>query len=52
MADSRWQAIRQATPLGYGVDPEDVARAVIFLMKNDYVTGHTLRIDAGTLLRR
>ncbi len=51
MAESRWQAIRQATPLGFGVDPEDVARGVVFLMKNDYVTGHTLRIEAGTLLR-
>jgi NAD(P)-dependent dehydrogenase (short-subunit alcohol dehydrogenase family) len=51
MADSRWQAIRQATPLGYGVEPEDIAQGVVFLMKNDYVTGHTLRIDAGTLLR-
>lgn len=52
MAESRWQAISRTTPLGFGVEPEDVARAVVFLMKNDYVTGHILRVDAGTLLHR
>ncbi len=52
MAEPRWQAISQATPLGQGVEPEQVAQGVVFLMKNDYVTGHSLRVDAGTLLHR
>ncbi|MGH2620161.1 MAG: SDR family NAD(P)-dependent oxidoreductase [Anaerolineales bacterium] len=52
MAEPRWQAISRATPLGVGVEPEQVARGVVFLMKNDYVTGHSLRVDAGTLLHR
>ena len=30
--------------------PEDIADAVLFLMKNGYVTGITLRIDGGGLL--
>lgn len=27
--------------------PEDVARAVVFLIENDYVTGETLHVDGG-----
>lgn len=50
MAEPRWRAIRRETPLGVGVEPEEVARGVVFLMKNDYVTGHSLRVDAGSLL--
>jgi len=52
MAEPRWEAIGRATPLGGLVEPEQVARAVVFLMKNDYVTGHSLRVDAGSLLHR
>jgi len=52
MAEPRWQAIGRATPLGVGVEPEEVASGVVFLMKNEYMTGHSLRIDAGTLLYR
>lgn len=50
MPDSRWQQITRETPLRSAVEPDDVARAVIFLMKNDYITGHIMRVDAGTLL--
>jgi len=52
MSESRWHAIARATPMGGRVEPEEVARGVVFLMKNDYVTGHSMRIDAGTLLHR
>ncbi len=30
--------------------PEDIADAVLFLMKNGYVTGITLTVDGGRLL--
>jgi NAD(P)-dependent dehydrogenase (short-subunit alcohol dehydrogenase family) len=30
--------------------PDDVARAVLFLVESDYVTGHTLVVDGGGLL--
>jgi pteridine reductase len=31
--------------------PEDVADAVVFLMSSDYITGQTLAVDGGRLLR-
>jgi 3-oxoacyl-[acyl-carrier protein] reductase len=27
--------------------PEEVAEAVVFLIRNDYITGQVLRIDGG-----
>jgi pteridine reductase len=31
--------------------PEDVANAVVFLLQSDYITGVTLPVDGGRLLR-
>lgn len=39
------------TPLGRLGTPDDVVRAVLFLLENDYVTGTTLVVDGGRLLR-
>lgn len=50
MPNSRWQQIVERTPLRSVVEPDEVASAVVFLMKNDYITGHIMRVDAGTLL--
>ena len=50
MPNSRWQQIVERTPLRSVVEPDEVASAVVFLMKNDYITGHIIRVDAGTLL--
>jgi NAD(P)-dependent dehydrogenase (short-subunit alcohol dehydrogenase family) len=36
-----------ATPLGYGVEPEDVASAALFLLEAPAVTGQVLYVDAG-----
>ena len=33
------------------VRPEDVADAVVFLMTSDYITGQTVAVDGGRLLR-
>jgi NAD(P)-dependent dehydrogenase (short-subunit alcohol dehydrogenase family) len=30
-------------------EPEDLAHAIVFLMTNPYVTGHTLIVDGGLL---
>ena len=34
-------------PLGIGGTPEEVAEAVTFLVKADYITGEVLRVDGG-----
>jgi pteridine reductase len=39
-----------SVPLGRFGAAEDVARAVLFLVQNDYVTGHALRVDGGRSL--
>ncbi|MGD0991907.1 MAG: SDR family oxidoreductase [Gemmatimonadales bacterium] len=39
-----------STPLGRIGTPDDVVRAVIFLLENDYLTGTTLVVDGGRLL--
>jgi 3-oxoacyl-[acyl-carrier protein] reductase len=41
--------ITRRTPVGRLGDPQDVARAVLFLVDpaNTYVTGHVLVVDGG-----
>jgi NAD(P)-dependent dehydrogenase (short-subunit alcohol dehydrogenase family) len=46
----RWDAIRaraDSLPARYLGQPEDIAAAILFLMANPYMTGHTLVIDGG-----
>jgi 3-oxoacyl-[acyl-carrier protein] reductase len=31
--------------------PEDVAQAVLYLIKNDYVTGEVVTVDGGLTMR-
>ena len=50
MTDERWAQIGKALPLGKTGDPVDVARAVIFLLSNDYITGESLAVDGGNQL--
>lgn len=47
MPSERWQQIASPSPLGKPGQPEDVARAAIYLLQNDYVTGETLVVDGG-----
>jgi pteridine reductase len=47
MSLQRWLEIASPSPQGKPGSPEDVARAVIFLLENDYVTGETLVVDGG-----
>ena len=49
-ADERAKLVA-ATPLGRLGTPDDVVRAVLFLLENDYLTGTTLVVDGGRLLR-
>ena len=43
-------AVAQKLPVGHIGTPEEIADAVLFLMKNSYVTGITLTVDGGGLL--
>lgn len=47
-----WEHIRETTPLGRWGTPEDVVRAVRFLLEGtDFVTGSVLVVDGGRLVR-
>jgi len=43
--------LARTTPLGRLGAPEDVSQAVRYLLEADYVTGHTLVVDGGRLIR-
>lgn len=50
--EERWQRLARRIPLQKLGTAEDVARAVIFLMKEDYVTGQVIGVDGGSSLAR
>ena len=41
------QAVESATPLGRWGGEGEIAKAVIFLLESDFVTGETIRVDGG-----
>lgn len=45
--EARWQAIADITPLRKLGSPEDVARACIYLMKEEFITGQSIVVDGG-----
>jgi len=50
MPDERWNEVTSRIPLRHAVPSQNVAEAVVFLMTNHYITGHSLRVDGGDLL--
>ena len=52
LSEDRWTEISRALPLRRAGSPLDVARAMIFLLENDYVTGETVLVDGGDHLSR
>lgn len=46
-ADAAFHALGQALPLQRTGSPEDVARTVVFLAENDFITGAVLPVDGG-----
>jgi len=48
--DAARKQLVATTPLGRLGAPDDVVRAVIYLLENDYLTGTTLVVDGGRLL--
>jgi len=47
MDPREWQRLIDRLPLKRSGRPEEVAQAVVFLIQNEYITGHTLVIDGG-----
>jgi pteridine reductase len=43
--------LRTTTPLARLGSPDDVAKAVVFLLEATYVTGETIRVDGGRHIR-
>jgi hypothetical protein len=50
-ADADFQRLKDDTPLARGPTPEDVARAVRFLLESEAVTGQTIYVDGGRRFR-
>jgi NAD(P)-dependent dehydrogenase (short-subunit alcohol dehydrogenase family) len=50
-SDDRWNNLIQALPLKHPGSIEDVTRAVLFCLQNDFMTGETIVIDGGRSLR-
>lgn len=48
--EEKWQRLKAHTPLKRFGTPEDVARAVIYLMKEEHITGQVLAVDGGRTL--
>ncbi len=44
------QAMLQKIPLKRCGDPESIAKAVLFIIDNDYLSGEVIRVDGGRLL--
>lgn len=49
--DEEFAAVEQATPLGRWGGPDEIAKAVLFLVETDFVTGETIRVDGGRHVR-
>jgi NAD(P)-dependent dehydrogenase (short-subunit alcohol dehydrogenase family) len=50
-SDEELSAVAQATPLGRWGGEGEVAKAVLALLDNDFITGETIRVDGGRHLR-
>jgi NAD(P)-dependent dehydrogenase (short-subunit alcohol dehydrogenase family) len=44
---SELAAVEQATPLGRWGGEDEIAKAAMFLVESDFVTGETIRVDGG-----
>ncbi len=46
-SDPHARKVLAQVPMGRAGTPEDIAAAVVFLAKSDYITGQNLRVDGG-----
>ena len=47
MSASERESVIKATPLGRWGGEAEIAKAVLFLVSSDFVTGETIRVDGG-----
>jgi 3-oxoacyl-[acyl-carrier protein] reductase len=45
--DDKWERLVERLPAKKSGTPEDIVRAVLFLIHNEYITGQTLAVDGG-----
>ncbi len=50
-SDEQWLALAKRAPLGRPGSPDDVALAVLYLIRSEFVTGQLLVLDGGRDLR-
>ena len=50
-SDAESQAVVRATPVGRWGGEAEIAKAVLFLVQSDFVTGETIRVDGGRHVR-
>jgi NAD(P)-dependent dehydrogenase (short-subunit alcohol dehydrogenase family) len=51
MSENEFEAAHRLTPLARSSTPEDIARAVRFLLESPAITGTTLLVDGGQHLQ-
>lgn len=49
--EERWKRLEKNTPLKRLGSPDDVARAVSYLMKEEFITGQVLVVDGGRTIK-
>lgn len=49
--EERWKRLEKNTPLKRLGSPDDVARAVIYLMQEEFITGQVLVVDGGRTIK-
>lgn len=50
MSETRWAQLGAELPIGQVGEPGDVSEAIVFLLKNDFITGETFVVDGGNQL--
>ena len=50
VSTERWESYSKKAPLKLSANPKQVSDALIFLLKNDYITGEILVVDGGMSL--
>lgn len=51
LSEDEREAVASATPLSRWGGEEEIAKAVMFLVESDFVTGETIRVDGGRHIR-